>query len=151
MKKIVILIAAVLLSTTCFAATPQESLESMVSVMKKMTIISGAIIAGGNQVVHMSVDTLQRKGTYSEYRTFYYGTTYKITGIGSDGISDLDIVIIDANGNEVVKDTKADNLPDVTFTPTSTGTYTIKVLAYSTSDLAASQENFFGIVISYVK
>lgn len=46
----------------------------------------------------------------------------------------LDITIFDANGNEIVKDAKTDNLPDVTFTPKSTGTYTIKVLAYSTSD-----------------
>ena len=63
-------------------------------------------------------------------RDFEAGVKYAVVGGGDDGTKDLDVYILDADGNEVAKDELADNIPVVEFTPRRAGRYTIKVVMF---------------------
>jgi len=67
------------------------------------------------------------KGDVKLNRTFEAGTTYTIIGGGDNRAEDVDIQILDADGTVVTQDTLTDSSPIVRFTPTSTGTYTLRV------------------------
>ena len=120
-----------------------------VDMHKKTMLLSGVLLASDYKFIRSVIDVLQYRNEYVESRTFYLGNTYKIYGMGSDGITDLDIQIIDENGNVVIKDTQTDNLPIVEFTPTKTGKYTIKVLAYNVEEAKKSDDNLFGFALGY--
>lgn len=63
-------------------------------------------------------------------RDFEAGVKYAVVGGGDTGTKDLDLYILDENGNEVVKDSLTDNYPVVEFTPRRSGRYTIRMLMY---------------------
>lgn len=67
-------------------------------------------------------------------RDFEGGVKYAVVGGGDNGTKDLDIYILDENGNEVAKDALADNFPIVEFTPPRNGRYTIRVLMYASGE-----------------
>ena len=63
-------------------------------------------------------------------RDFDAGVKYAVVGGGDNGTKDLDVYILDADGQVVAKDELADNFPVVEFTPRRSGRYTIRVLMY---------------------
>jgi hypothetical protein len=63
-------------------------------------------------------------------RDFEAGVKYAVVGGGDNGTKDLDVYILDENGNEVAKDALADNIPIVEFTPRRSARYTIRVVMY---------------------
>lgn len=69
------------------------------------------------------------------------GRGYLFAGAVEDG-NDLDIVIEDQSGNKVAKDTRADNIPMVEFTPSRSGRYTIRLKLYE-----ARHAEFCGMVL----
>ncbi|MEL7266339.1 MAG: hypothetical protein AAFP69_16220, partial [Planctomycetota bacterium] len=69
------------------------------------------------------------------------GRLYAFVG-ATDVDADLDILIERESGGIVAKDTKTDNVPIVTFTPPSTGLYTVRLKLYS-----ADQARFCGMML----
>lgn len=67
-------------------------------------------------------------------RDFEAGVKYAVVGGGDNGTKDLDIYILDDNGNEVAKDALTDNFPVVEFTPRRSGRYTVRVLMYDSGN-----------------
>lgn len=70
--------------------------------------------------------------------TLNAGNCYRVIGVGGQGISDLDLFIIDQNGNAIAQDTATDNFPVLGLgsdmvCPQWTGTFYIRALAYSGS------------------
>lgn len=55
------------------------------------------------------------------------GTCYTILGLGTSGASNVDVVVLDASGNEVAHDTSADSHAAVQYCPTYAGDYTVAV------------------------
>jgi hypothetical protein len=153
MKKIIVGLI-LLCNTTTFATTQlsqetTERIEKVVNMSKKTMFLSGVIVASDYKFIRSVNDVLQYRGEYIETRTFYSGNEYKIMGIGSDGITDLDIQIIDEAGQIVIKDTQTDNLPSVVFNPTKTGKYTIKVIAYDIQESLKQSDNLFGFSLGF--
>jgi hypothetical protein len=66
------------------------------------------------------------------------GTSYIILGMGAVQ-SDVDILVVDGNGNVVAKDTTTDDVPIVEFTPASAGSFSIR--------LTSPAENFGAIAV----
>ena len=68
-----------------------------------------------------------------EYRIFlvtlYSGNEYKIVGVGDDSVTNLDLVLHDADGNTVEYDRTVDSQPVIDFSPPQTATYFVVVHA----------------------
>ncbi len=71
---------------------------------------------------------IMRPGTKAPFsKTLEAGTTYAFVGAGDDAPGDLDITVTDAYGSLVAHDSDDDASPFVAFTPTRTGTYTVRM------------------------
>ncbi|GEM_PF-1185445 len=64
-------------------------------------------------------------------RHFNAGTRYLVLGGGDNQAGDLDIQVLDSDGRMVAEDRLTDAAPVVDFTPTRSGTYTLRVHLYS--------------------
>jgi len=60
--------------------------------------------------------------------TLYAGNTYRITGVCDGDCKDIDLALLDGNRNELTSDMLADDVPILTYTPKTTGSYSIKVM-----------------------
>ncbi len=61
--------------------------------------------------------------------TLYEGNEYKIRTCGDSGFKNLDVLLYDAKGSLVVRDTSTDREPELSFKPPGTGTYYIVLYA----------------------
>lgn len=83
----------------------------------------------GWEVRNMATAAL-RQGEYKVYLvTLYASTEYRITACGDTEISNADIVLYDALGNQVLKDISADREPTLSYTPSATDTFYVAVYA----------------------
>jgi hypothetical protein len=64
------------------------------------------------------------------YREFEAGVPYLLAGGGDNGTKDLDLYIIDQDGQVVAKDELTDNFPVVRFTPTRSARYIIRMVMH---------------------
>jgi hypothetical protein len=58
------------------------------------------------------------------------GVNYKIAGVCDNDCPDLDIKLMDQDGNTLANDALTDSLPIVTFRPTRGGAYKVRVVMY---------------------
>lgn len=89
----------------------------------------------GREFYHGEVGTLNN----GDDRTSSLGTMtdataiITVTGFCDSDCGDLDIYITDENGTVVAQDTDTDNTPTVTFRPTASHAYDMRVLMYQCS------------------
>jgi hypothetical protein len=55
------------------------------------------------------------------------GASYQIVGVCDQDCKDVDMEVYDSRGNTVGSDTLADDYPRVAFTPSASGTYSVKI------------------------
>jgi hypothetical protein len=60
--------------------------------------------------------------------TLHAGTTYTLVGVCDNDCKDLDLVLYDADGDQVDSDVEADDVPIVQVTPSETMRYRVKVI-----------------------
>jgi hypothetical protein len=63
--------------------------------------------------------------------TLHAGTQYALIGVCDNDCNDVDLVLYDADGNEVDSDVQADDYPLVQVTPSETMRYSVKVIMAS--------------------
>jgi hypothetical protein len=61
--------------------------------------------------------------------TLYKGNEYKFQVVGDKNASDIDLVLHDSEGKEVIRDKSVDREPQFTYIPTDTKTYYVAVHA----------------------
>jgi hypothetical protein len=66
------------------------------------------------------------------------GVNYKIAGVCDNDCPDLDIKLIDQEGNTLANDALTDSLPIVTFRPTRGGPYKVRVVMYDCNSAPCS-------------
>jgi hypothetical protein len=66
------------------------------------------------------------------------GVNYKIAGVCDNDCPDLDIKLIDQDGNSLANDALTDSLPIVTFRPTRGGPYKVRVVMYDCNSAPCS-------------
>lgn len=117
MKHIVTLVYLGIFSTLTLAAQPQTRSrpQSRPSVRPTGPIYTGPVKA-----------CVPEKGIKTHEFQFKKGIPLVISVTG-DGESDLDMFVLDKKGVEVVKDASYNIHPIVTFTPTKTQLYTLKI------------------------
>lgn len=141
-----ILVSLFLLLLSC-VSVQAVTMESLSNILVKTQIASTILLQGGFDIDCVIIDSLIYAGTYSETRTLCAGKIYKIFGIGSDGITDLDITLFDENGIKVAFDNNVDSVPEVIIIPFKTQIYKIKVLAYAVN-IWTDEKNLFSLIIS---
>lgn len=89
------------------------------------------------------------QGEYRIYLvTLYAGNTYRINGVGDENVTNLDLVLHDADGNTVDYDKTEDaqaSLKD--FTPSATATYFVVVHVRTLAD--ANAKAAVGMAVTY--
>ena len=87
-----------------------------------------------------------------EYRIYlvtrYAGNTYRINGVGDENVTNLDLVLHDADGNTVDYDKTEDAQPAMQdFTPDATATYFVVVHVRTLAD--ANAKAAVGMAVTY--
>ena len=69
----------------------------------------------------------------SDFWTFHLtrNTDYTIVGVCDTDCTDVDIIVTDEDGREIVRDTLVNDHPIVSFRPRYSGTYEVEVKMYS--------------------
>jgi hypothetical protein len=70
--------------------------------------------------------------------TLIAGVNYKIAGVCDNDCPDLDIKLIDQNGNTLASDALTDSLPIVDFRPTRGGAYRVRMVMYDCNNAPCS-------------
>jgi len=79
--------------------------------------------------------------------TLYAGNEYKIRLCGDGNVTDLDLVLHDAKGDELLRDKSDDREPMLTYKPTRTDTYYVAVYAAGLTD--ATQKSGVAMAVTY--
>lgn len=80
--------------------------------------------------VRSSTTTSLGEGEHRVYLvTLYAGNTYKMLACGDTDIANIDLVLYDAKGNQVLSDPSSDREPIIEFSPKDTDTYYVAVHA----------------------
>lgn len=80
--------------------------------------------------VRTATTTTLGQGEHRVYLvTLYAGNEYKVLSCGDANVSNVDLVLYDAQGNQVVTDNSNDREPQLSYTPTVTDTFYIAVHA----------------------
>ncbi len=87
------------------------------------------------------------KGEHRVYLvTLYAGNEYKLQVCGDDSATDVDLVLHDAEGVELVRDQTDDREPVVTYKPANTETYYVVLYA---GQVAAGQKAGVAMAVTY--
>lgn len=98
----------------------------------------------GWQVLHMNMSTIDRGSTSSYATELKAGVRYAVIAVGDgDRVQDLDLYVLDEDGDQVGKDDDSSNLAIVYVRPRYTGKFRCVVKGYSMSRADA----FFSIII----
>ena len=85
---------------------------------------------GSGWAVRNMATTTLGQGEYKVYLvTLYAATEYRITACGDNEVSNADLILYDALGNQVLKDISADREPTLSYTPSTTDTFYVAVYA----------------------
>ena len=83
---------------------------------------------GYEQTHETQVGSLADDDNDSFTLTLHAGTTYTLVGVCDNDCKDLDLVLYDADGDQVDSDVQADDVPIVQVTPSETMRYRVKVI-----------------------
>ena len=79
--------------------------------------------------------------------TLYAGNEYQILACGDNGFVNADIVLYDSLGNEVMRDSKSDREPVLSYKATATDTFYIAV--HATKLMAADTKSGIATAVTY--
>lgn len=79
--------------------------------------------------------------------TLYAGNEYKILACGDQDFTNADIVLYDSLGNEVLRDTKSDREPVLSYKATATDTFYIAV--HATKLMVADKKAGIATAVTY--
>jgi hypothetical protein len=83
---------------------------------------------GYDQTHETQIGSLRDDENESFSLTLHSGTSYALVGVCDNDCSDLDLVLYDADGDQVDSDVQTDDVPIVRVTPSETMRYRVKVL-----------------------
>lgn len=93
------------------------------TIIDKLAKAASDLNDEGYTVVHITIDNGLKGEKYTATRNLYSGNDYKVIGVGGDGISDLDIALLDKDDNVVDKDTEDDAKPQLEASVSKDGQY----------------------------
>jgi hypothetical protein len=86
--------------------------------------------SGATRLFRSPIFRLNEGATQDYNVTMIAGVPYKIAGVCDNDCPDLDIKLLDGSGNELASDSLTDSLPIVTYQPSRSGDYRVRVIMY---------------------
>jgi hypothetical protein len=83
---------------------------------------------GYEQTHETQIGSLRDDENESFTLTLHSGTSYALVGVCDNDCTDVDLVLYDADGNQVDSDVETDDVPIVTVRPAETMRYRVKVM-----------------------
>ncbi len=81
--------------------------------------------------------------------TLYAGNEYKFLGCGDTSLTDVDLVLYDADGRMLVQDQTEDRQPEVEFRPSATDTFYLAVHAAKLAEPEAGKKASVATAVTY--
>ena len=129
------------------SGTGNDQLDSMIA---QLTQAASVLNDKGYTVVNMNIDNGLKGEKYTSTRTLYGGNDYAILGVGGDGIADLDIALLDKDGNVIDKDTETDATPVVQASVKADDQFFIQtIIADLAKDQSSDNSYYYGYVIGF--
>lgn len=128
-------------------ALPAQALVSTESIIKRTLALVGVVEDRDYQVLLCQVDNVRSDQRSSQTYTLEAGETYKILAIGDAArVSDIDLEVLDENGNSIGKDDDEQNIAEVTITPKWSGRFKFVVDPYRM--IGGASDAFFSLVVA---
>lgn len=98
--------------------------------------------------VRSATKALLRSGEYRVYMlTLYAGTEYRFQACGDKSARDVDLVLYDASGKELGRDTSDNREPELVWKPKTTNTFYVAVFLSAQAD--ASKRSGVALATTY--
>lgn len=136
----------ILLASMALAEEPAK--DDLTELYAKLGAVSPKVVKAGFTILHVEFDRLAPGGEYRVRRELSSQNKYKLVGVGSKGITDLTLRLIDAKGKVEANDPRPDSVAIVNLVPKSSGLFTIKVGAQK---IAGDRPYFFCLIASKPK
>ena len=145
MKKLLVYL---LLSLSLPVAAEEPAKDDLTELYAKLGLVSPKVVKAGYTILHVEFDRLAPGGEFSLKRDFTAKFKYKILGVGSHGITDLQLRLVDAKGKVEATDPNKDSVAIINLTPKSAGLFTLKIGA---AKLTGARPYFFCLIASKPK
>lgn len=117
------------------ASPPEEEIAPGDTIGREMQVRAQQFAQGMRPATPLFRGTLDTGGTQDYQAVLQGGRCFKILGVGSDGVTDLDLFLFDPNGVQVQQDTATDNYPVLGLThpicPQEPGSYRVQVKMFA--------------------
>jgi hypothetical protein len=115
-------------------------------VLKRTLTVVANEEAKSSQVLFVQVDHVERGFSKTQTYTLTAGSTYRVWAIGDDDrILDIDLEVLDKDGDRVVKDDDDRNEALVQFRVSKTQHFTLKVVPYKMKE--GVKDGFYSLVV----
>ncbi len=157
MRKIALLFTGVLLLFSIAPAKDwsagywmNQTLQSIVNTSQYATEVTGY---GYNDGICVLGAFIQVGSSVSWVTNLEAGQSYMFIGAGNEAATDVDIKVTDSSGKILGADVKTDATPILSFSPSTTGLYTITLTLYSATTncfcaMALLKQNGFNIPVT---
>jgi len=145
MKKFLVYL---LLSLALPVAAEEPAKDDLTELYAKLGLVSPKVVKAGYTILHIEFDRLGAGGEFTLKRDLTTKFKYKIVGVGSPGITDLRLRLVDAKGKVEASDPNQDSVAIINLTPKSAGLFTLKVGA---AKLTGPRPYFFCLIASKPK
>lgn len=136
----------VVLASVALAEEPPK--DDLTELYSKLGAVSPKVVKAGFTIVHVEFDRLAPGGEYSFRRELSAKSKYKVVGVGSKGITDLTLRLIDAKGKVEGNDSRPDSVAIVNLVPKASGLFTFKLGAHK---ITGDHPYFFCLIASKAK
>ncbi len=146
---LVLFTLASLLMVDFSAAADASNLEELSQILNDVSAVMNTLVNNGFVIEHLELDSMGVDETYRIPYPFYEGLEYIIVGIGGPAIADLDVYVLDQNGDLVVSNTDAGRISAVTMHMQSSTLYHSLFHAYSLAEgYSEDMPYYFAFVIA---
>ncbi|MBX3169778.1 MAG: hypothetical protein KF760_20410 [Candidatus Eremiobacteraeota bacterium] len=136
----------ILLASVALAEEPAK--DDLSELYSKLGAVSPKVVKAGFTILHVEFDRLAPGGEYTLKRQLSAQNKYKLVGVGSQGITDLTLRLIDSKGKVEANDPRPDSVAIVNLVPKISGMFTIKLGARR---ITGNQPYFFCLIASKPK
>lgn len=145
MKKFLVYLA---FSLSLPLSAEEPAKDDLTQLYGKLGLVSPKVVKAGYTILHVEFDRLGPGSEFTLKRDLNSKFKYKIVGVGSLGITDLQLRLIDAKGKIEATDPNKDSVAIINLSPKSSGLFTLKVGA---AKLTGARPYFFCLLASKPK
>lgn len=126
-------------------AAQADKKDELTELFTKLEAVVPKVSKAGYTVLHIEFDRLSKGAVYSLKRPMQKGHKYKVLGVGTPAVADIQVQVFDSKGKQVGEDQGEDSVGIVNLLPKKDATFSIRVKA---AKLEQGQPYFFCLIAS---